>query len=76
MATGIDYAAVIYEEHLRSRGGPGDLVQTYTARFLRERFSMDGPTARRTRDRAHKRLKDKGWVERVNERGPYFRILK
>lgn len=79
----IDYAMVIYEEHLRPRGGPGDLVTTRTHPWLMERFPhLDGKAAWNIRREAHARLKAEGYVERVNKRGevvprgPYFRILK
>jgi hypothetical protein len=76
MATEIDYAAVIYDEHIRSRGGPGDLVPTSVHHFLMARFDMDGPTARKVRDRSVRELKARGLIERVNTRGPYVRILQ
>jgi hypothetical protein len=71
-----DYAMAIYQEHLRSRGGPGEVVQTYAHRWLMERYGLEGPEARTVRDRANRFLKDEGYIERINERSSFVRILK
>ncbi len=73
---GIDYTMAIYEEHLRARGGPGEIVETYAHRWLMERFGLEKTEARTIRDRANRELKERGYIERVNERGLYVRILK
>jgi hypothetical protein len=67
---------VMYEEHLRSRGGPGEVVQTDAIHWLMERFDLEQPDAVKVRNRANRELKRGGYIERINVRGPYVRILK
>ena len=73
---GNDYTMAIYWEHLRRRGGPGDVVTTYAHRWLMEKYGLDRAEAASVRDKAHRELKRDGYIERVNVRGPYVRILK
>lgn len=71
-----DYTMIMYEEHLRARGGTGDIVQTDAVHWLMERFDVEQADAVKIRNRANRALKKQGYIERINVRGPFVRILK